>query len=65
MSFIALGELRFGAEKSQTRTKALATIERLTSVIRVTELPDTAAEHYGRIRAELQRKGQPIGNNYP
>jgi len=26
-------------------------------------LPETAAEAYGTIRAELERKGQMIGNN--
>lgn len=63
MSVVTLGELRFGAEKSQARERALAAINQLTSVIQVASLPESAGEHYGQIRAELQRLGQPIGNN--
>lgn len=29
----------------------------------VAPLPEAAGEHYGQIRAALQRKGEPIGNN--
>lgn len=63
MSVVTLGELRFGAEKSQARERALTAISQLTSVIQVAALPESAGEHYGQIRAELQRLGQPIGNN--
>jgi tRNA(fMet)-specific endonuclease VapC len=63
MSVITLGELRFGAEKSQARDRAIATITELTSLISVCELPKQAGDHYGQIRAELQKAGQPIGNN--
>lgn len=63
MSVVTLGELRFGAEKSQARDRALATIEQLAQVIAPCELPMTAAEHYGSIRAALQKQGLPIGNN--
>lgn len=63
MSTITLGELRFGAEKSQACERSLATIERLTQVIPVCALPLAAAEYYGKIRAILQKQGQPIGNN--
>jgi tRNA(fMet)-specific endonuclease VapC len=63
MSVITLGELRFGAEKSQARAKALAAVTQLTSVIQLAALPEAAGEHYGQIRAQLQRLGQPIGNN--
>lgn len=63
MSVITLGELRFGAEKSQARERALAGIHNLAGLIPVYALPKAAGEHYGQIRAELQRIGQPIGNN--
>ena len=63
MSIVTLGELRFGAEKSQARDRALATIEQLMQVIPACSLPLAAGEHYGQIRATLQRQGQPIGNN--
>lgn len=63
MSVITLGELRFGAEKSQSQEKALAVIEELANLMNVEALTESVAEHYGQIRAELQKSGQIIGNN--
>jgi len=63
ISVITLGELRFGAEKSQAREQALAVIVTLSQRMQVLELPESASTHYGQIRAELQRKGKIIGNN--
>ena len=63
MSVVTLGELRFGAEKSQSREKALAVIQQLESLIQVAPLQEAAGEHYGQIRAQLQAEGQPIGSN--
>ncbi|WP_233203526.1 type II toxin-antitoxin system VapC family toxin [Limnohabitans sp. B9-3] len=63
MSAITVGELRFGAEKSQARERALATIAQLVQMIQPCALPMAAAEHYGRVRATLQQQGLPIGNN--
>ncbi len=63
MSVVTLGELRHGAEKSQAREKALATLHRLEASIQVTPLTETAGQHYGQIRAALENSGQPIGNN--
>lgn len=63
MSVITVGELRFGAEKSQSRESALATIGQLVRMIQPCPLPQAAAEHYGDIRAMLQKQGRPIGNN--
>jgi tRNA(fMet)-specific endonuclease VapC len=63
MSVITLGELRFGAEKSQSRERALATINQLAAAIEIMPVPESAGEHYGQIRASLQQQGQPIGNH--
>lgn len=63
MSVITLGELRFGAEKSQSREKALSAIEQLTRLIQIAPLTESVGQHYGRIRAELEKAGTPIGNN--
>lgn len=63
MSVITLGELRFGAEKSQARERALTVIRQLESLIQVAPLREEVGEHYGQIRAELQAKGLAIGNN--
>lgn len=63
MSVITLGELRFGAEKSQSKARAMTVIDELASLISIEELSDSAADHYGDIRASLQKSGQLIGNN--
>lgn len=63
MSVITFGELRYGAEKSHAREKALAALGALEAAIQVVPLGDTAAQHYGQIRAALEPGGQTIGNN--
>lgn len=63
MSVITLGELRHGAEKSNSPKKAFATIERLVGAIQVMPLDDEVSHMYGKIRAKLELAGQPIGNN--
>ncbi len=63
MSVITLGELRHGAEKSNSPQKAFATIEQLVGAIQVMPLDDEVSHMYGKIRAKLEQAGQPIGNN--
>lgn len=63
LSVITFGELVYGAEKSAQRGAALELLQELAQVLPVQGLPETAAESYGTIRAELERKGQMIGNN--
>src|SRR5229473_4073000 len=63
LSVITYGELLYGAEKSQQRAAALEMLRELARMLPVLGLPETVAEAYGTIRAELERKGQMIGNN--
>ena len=63
MSVITLGELRHGAEKSQFREKSVKVLSKLIEVIQVLEIPVEVGVCYGQIRAELEKKGQIIGNN--
>jgi tRNA(fMet)-specific endonuclease VapC len=63
LSVITYGELVYGAEKSAQRAAALELLRELAQVLPVQGLPETAAESYGTIRAELERKGEMIGNN--
>jgi tRNA(fMet)-specific endonuclease VapC len=63
LSVITFGELVYGAEKSAQRAAALELLRELARVLPVMGLPEEAAEAYGTIRAELERKGQMIGNN--
>ena len=63
MSVVTFGELRFGAEKSHTRERAFSALQSLSERIAIVELPESAGEYYGRIRADLQKRGQVIGTN--
>lgn len=63
MSVITLGELRFGAEKSQAKDRAMTVIDELTHLMNIEALTDEVTGHYGDIRAALQKSGQIIGNN--
>lgn len=63
MSVITLGELQYGAEKSKTRQKSLDNLRRLMDTIQILPIPPGAGIRYGMIRADLERKGQTIGNN--
>ncbi len=58
LSVITFGELVYGAEKSAQRAAALELLRELAKVLPVMGLPETAAEAYGTIRAELERKGK-------
>jgi tRNA(fMet)-specific endonuclease VapC len=62
-SVITFGELAYGAAKSTRRSEALAQLNELRSALPVIALPETAAEIYGAIRADLEGRGQQIGNN--
>lgn len=63
LSVITYGELLYGAAKSTQRTAALERLRELVHLLPALPLPETAAETYGTIRAELESKGEMIGNN--
>ena len=63
LSVITFGELLFGAAKSKQSEAAFEGLAALSEALPVLPLPAGAAESYGAIRAELERKGQMIGNN--
>ena len=63
LSVITYGELLYGAVKSEQRVTAMERLRELLILLPALALPETAAEAYGRIRAELESKGEMIGNN--
>jgi tRNA(fMet)-specific endonuclease VapC len=63
MSAITLAELLHGAEKSAMPEHNLRQVEDFVSRLEVLECGSKAASHYGDIRADLERKGTPIGVN--
>ncbi len=63
LSVVTFGELRFGAEKSRFRDRALKAIEQLAAAAGIEPLTEAVGAHYGQIRASLERDGRTIGNN--
>ena len=63
MSSITLAELMHGAEKSSRISENLAAVEDFCSRLQVLPYGAKAAQHYGTIRAALEKIGQPIGVN--
>jgi tRNA(fMet)-specific endonuclease VapC len=63
ISVITWGELTYGAEKSQQHKKALQLLEEFKTFVPVLPMPENAGKAYGEIRASLEAKGKPIGNN--
>jgi tRNA(fMet)-specific endonuclease VapC len=63
ISVITYGELLFGAEKSARRVEALEQLEELTALLPVLPLPKEAGDTYGAVRANLEVRGEMIGNN--
>ena len=61
ISSITLGELCYGAEKSARRLENLQAVEQFAARLEVLAFPPKAAAHYGQLRAELERRGKPIG----
>ena len=60
-SVVCAAELRYGAEKSAKRELALGRLQLFLASIRPIPLDVPMLEFYGRLRAELSRKGRPIG----
>lgn len=63
MSPITLGELQFGARKSQQSQQALGVLQELQEYIPVLPMAPDVAWHYAEIRHLLMQRGTPIGNN--
>ena len=63
ISSITLAELLHGAEKSSRVSENLAAVEDFCSRLQVLPYGPKAAQHYGAIRAALEKLGLPIGVN--
>jgi len=63
ISAITLSELLHGAEKSTRVAHNLAVVEDFASRLDVLPYTARASQHYGAIRAALERAGRPIGVN--
>jgi len=56
-------ELLVGAEKSSEPERVLRQIDALLAAHEIVEITEEVAEHYARIRADLERRGLVIGGN--
>ena len=63
ISSITLSELFYGAEKSLNTDKNLEAAEEFVSHLDVLPYDAKASQHYGQIKAALEKKGQIIGEN--
>ena len=63
ISSITLAELLHGVEKSNAPARSLAAVEDFCSRLDLLPYGPKAAQHYGSIRAALEKRGQPIGVN--
>ena len=60
ISSIALAELEFGICNSQKKESNRVQLLRFLSSVSVLDFNSAAAAEYGKIRAQLQRRGRPI-----
>ncbi len=61
ISAITYAELMHGVEKSMAVEKNRIAMSLFLSPITILQFDERAAEEYGRIKAELEKKGTPIG----
>ena len=62
ISVVVAAELRYGAERRGS-ARLTRQLEAVFSAIDVLPLEEPVDRHYGAIRSELERVGQPIGSN--
>ena len=60
---IVKAELIYGAEKSIKRDENLEKVSSFLLPFEIIPFDDDAADYYGFIRADLEKKGTPIGPN--
>jgi tRNA(fMet)-specific endonuclease VapC len=63
LSVVVLGELEFGVEKSVHPARNRSYLEELRETLPLMSLDDATSRNYGRIRADLEKRGAKIGAN--
>jgi len=61
ISAITRGELIYGVENSAQPKKNLEIVNGLLSRLEIASFEEYASDHFGQLRAELYKKGKPIG----
>lgn len=62
ISSITLAELQYGVQASANVEKNTIALYKFLSIVEILDFDSSAATEYGKIRADLKRKGTPIGN---
>lgn len=62
ISSITAAELAYGVSKSHYSSKNRHALEQFLAPLQVAAFDQTAARSYGRLRAQLEAKGTPIGS---
>lgn len=61
ISSVTLAELRYGVAKSKHQEKNLVALNEFILPLEVVHFDESAAQHYGNLRAFLEQQGTPIG----
>ena len=62
VSSITLSELEYGVIKSLNPEQNKLALTQFVAPIEIPAYDDAAAQHYGKVRAYLERQGTPIGS---
>ncbi|MEN8263819.1 MAG: type II toxin-antitoxin system VapC family toxin [Nitrospirota bacterium] len=62
LSSVTLAELRYGVEKSLHVQQNHDALNGFTVPLEIASFDEKAADEYGKVRAQLEKKGQPIGS---
>ncbi len=62
VSSTTLSELEYGVMKSAKSEQNKLALVQFIAPIEISAYDDVAAQHYGKIRAHLERQGTPIGS---
>ncbi len=63
LPWVVLGELHYGAQRSQRREEAFAQIRDFLRTAALLLPDESTPEHYGQVKAELAQAGTPIPDN--
>ena len=61
ISTVTLAELRYGADKSGNPAKNHNALNLFLAPIAIEDFDSECADYYGKLRADLERRGEPIG----
>lgn len=61
LSSVVIAELRYGADKNRKKESNHRKLDILTEEIGCADFDQEAANTFGRVRTDLERKGTPIG----